>query len=94
MAAGDTPNWDPPETVITAESVVLGVLNWWSTNYTHKQVVAMVDKNFKQDDILEAQKALETALGESGEPKKRQNSQLRLSFPVISWVEYLLQHSL
>ena len=77
MAAGDTPNGDPPETVITAESVVLGVVNWWSTKFSHKQVRAMVEKNFDQEEILDAQKVLANALGETVEPEKHQNSQLR-----------------
>ena len=75
--AGDEegPPGDPPP--VTVEHVVLGVVNWWSTKFSHKQVQAMVEKNFDQEEILDAQKVLANALGESVEPKKRQNSQLR-----------------
>ena len=68
----------PPGTpAVPVEHVVLGVVNWWSTKFSHKQVLAMVEKNFNQEEILDAQKALAKALGEAVDPKKRQNSQLR-----------------
>ena len=65
-----------PAVAVPVEHLVLGVVNWWSTKFSHKQVLAMVEKNFNQDEILDAQKVLAKALGEA-DPKKRQNSQLR-----------------
>ena len=65
-----------PAVAVPVEHVVLGVVNWWSTKFSHKQVLAMVEKNFNQEEILDAQKVLAKALGEA-DPKKRQNSQLR-----------------
>ena len=66
--AGDEedPPGDPPP--VTVEHVVLGVVNWWSTKFSHKQVHAMVEKNFDQEEILDGQKVLANALGETVEP--------------------------
>ena len=70
------PGSGPGDPLVKVEHVVLGVVNWWSTKFSHKQVQAMVERNFDQEEILDAQKVLAKALGENGEPKKRQNSQL------------------
>ena len=73
----EPPGSGPGDPSIKVEHVVLGVVNWWSTKFSHKQVQAMVERNFDQEEILDAQKVLAKALGETVEPKKRQNSQLR-----------------
>ena len=77
MATVENQSLDPGgDSIVNVENSLLGITNWWFNKHTRAEVLVLVTRHFKPDEILKANQILATACNLQA-PVQHKNSPLR-----------------